>query len=284
MPASFNSPSPFHQSMPSQGPESQWVRGPHFTYLLPRGWTVGEEGNFALVLRSPDLRAGIIVFGQSGLLYAMTPEQYAHQAMMGAMRLAPDVQLFQAWPMQPMPGYTHAALLETTYTINGPMGYLPIRGIVMSHVAVGYGQCNGTITIAGAEMTQWESYRPWLPQVAMAALNTGPNPYGSTAMADEIHGMTRREGEAYAAYHAWSQVTWQAVTEARWASQDRQQAAMDPLVTGQQWTDDPYGNQPQRRSTTPAVIWVSRDGREIASPDPSYDPRTASDNDWRRVR
>jgi hypothetical protein len=47
---------------------------------------------------------------------------------------------------------------------------------------------------------------------------------------------------------------------------------------------DPYGNPAMRRSTTPACIWVSSDGREAHSHDPSFDPRTPYDNDWRRVR
>ena len=123
-----------------------------------------------------------------------------------------------------------------------------------------------------------------LPSVAMAAHNTGPDAYGSRTMAQEIRGIAGQEQAAYANYRAWSDATWKAVNDARAAAQDRQQGAMGPLLTGQEWVNDPYGNQPQRRSTTPAVIWVSRDGRQVSSDDPSFDPRTPSDNDWRRVR
>lgn len=265
-------------------PAAQFVRGPNFSYLLPHGWSVGEEGNYSLVLRSPDFRAGIIVFGQSGLLCPMSPEQFAQQAMSGVMRLAPDVRLASARPLPPMPGCTHAALMDVTYTLQGPMGWLPIRGVVFSHVAVGYGQCSGVITLAGADVQQWESYRPWLPQVASAAVNTGPNPYGSAAMAQAMHGITQREQSAHTAYRQWSEATWSAVAADRAAAQARQQAAMDPMLAGREWLNDPYGNPAERRSIVPAAIWVSRDGREASSDDPSFDPRTPGDVDWRRVR
>ena len=100
------------------------LHGPHFTYLLPPGWNVGGEGNYALVLRSADAMAGVIVFGQSGLLQPMSPPQFAHAMMAGTMRLTPDVQLGPARPFPPMPGYTHAVVFETSYTLsflNGPV-------------------------------------------------------------------------------------------------------------------------------------------------------------------
>ena len=260
------------------------VRGPHFTYLLPPGWRVGEEGNFALVLRSPDMLAGIIVFGQSGLLFPFSPEQFAHQAMAGAMQLAPDVRFMNVRSIPAMPGYTHAAVMETSYTVYGPTGPVPIRGIVFSNVAIGWGQCNGTITLASSEISRWPSYESWLPQLAMAAQNTGPNPYGSTAMAQTMHNITQQEAAQQSAYRQWSEATWQAVVAQRNASVDRQQEGLDPMLTGRQWTSDPYGNPAQHRSITPAAVWVSRDGREVQSDDPSFDPRTPTDNDWRRIR
>jgi hypothetical protein len=56
------------------------------------------------------------------------------------------------------------------------------------------------------------------------------------------------------------------------------------MMTGQMWQQDPWGNGPERYSTTPAVIWVDRHGRQLTSDDPSFDPRTPYDQDWRRVR
>lgn len=277
-------PLPFHRPAGGPPPLASPVRGPHFTYLLPAGWTIGEEGPFALVLRSADLAAGIIVFGQSGLMSALAPDQFAHQAMAGVMRLAPDVRLFDVRPVPPMPGYTHAAAMETTYTISGPAGMVPLRGVVVSNVSVGYGQCNGVITIAASDVTRWENFHGWLPQLALAAHNTGPDAYGSRTMAGMIAGIAQQENAANSQYRAWSESLWQGVAADRAASQDRQRGALGPMLTGQEWRADPYGNQPQQWSTTPAVIWVSRDGRQVTSADPSFDPRTPMDGDWRRVR
>lgn len=260
------------------------VRGSHFVYSLPPGWSVGEEGAFALVLRSQDLMAGIVVIGQSGLMQGMSPEQFAYYEMQTVMRLAPDVRLSGGRAIPPMPGYTQAAVFEVTYTLATPMGMVPLRGMVVSNVAVGYAQCNGTITLAAAEVRQWPSYANWLPGVALAAQNVGADAFGSQTMGGVISGIAQQDHAANRAYQEWSQNTWQQVTHERNASVDRQQGAMGPMLTGQEWISEGFGGQDIRRSTTPACIWRSRDGREISSPDPSFDPRTASDVDWVRVR
>lgn len=277
-------PLPFDPPPSGSPSDCQLIHGPHFTYLLPRAWTVGEEGKFALVLRSPDSLAGVIVFGQSGLMQPMSPEQFAYNMLTGVMRLAADVQFGPSRPIQPGPGYTHAATFETTYTLYGSAGPIPIRGVVVCNVAVGYGQCNGTLALAGSDVRLWPQYAGWLPQVAVAALNTGPDPYGSGTMAGVISGIARQDGDQYRQYQAWSQQLWGQVTAERNASIDRQQGALGPMLTGQEWISEGFGGQPIRRSTTPACIWRSRDGREVASDDPAFDPRTAGDVDWVRVR
>lgn len=263
---------------------TQPVRGSNFSYLLPQGWRTCEEGPFALVLLAPDSRAGVIVFGQSGMLEPLAPEQFAYTAMAGVMRLAPDVRLFNPRPTQPRPGFTHAAVMDCTYTPQSPTSPVRLGGVVVSHVAVGYGHTAGTLTLAAAETGQWEQYRHWLPQVALAAENTGPDAYGSRTMAGVMGGIAHQDHEAYRRYQEHSARTWQGVVDARAASVDWQQGQMGEVLTGQTWHADPYGGPALRRSTTPAVIWRSLDGREVASDDPSYDPRTPYDADWRRVR
>src|SRR4051794_18978684 len=65
------------QQMPQQGGgQVQMVRGSHFTFALPAGWQVGEEGQQALVINSPDGAASVIVFGVSGLGGGVSPEQF----------------------------------------------------------------------------------------------------------------------------------------------------------------------------------------------------------------
>lgn len=267
----------------SAAPPTTPRQGPHFSYLMPEGWAVGEEGPHALVLRSPDAAAGIIVFGLSGMPVALDPVQFAMHAMRDVMRLAPDVQLWNPRAIAPRPGFTAAAAIDTRYTLFGPTGPAPVLGLVVSNVAVGYGFGNGVITIAGAQQAAWPSVASWLPGVALAAVNTGPNAYGSTGMAAQMHGIARQEGDAQARYRAWSAATWDAVVQQRAEVGARQADALDPVLTGQRWDADPFGGPMARRSTAPRVVWVHRDGREVASDDPSFDPRTPMDADWRRV-
>ena len=39
-----------------------------FTYALPQGWRVGEDGQFALSLMAPDSRALTVLVGNAGVL------------------------------------------------------------------------------------------------------------------------------------------------------------------------------------------------------------------------
>ncbi|MFO0958786.1 MAG: hypothetical protein U0800_15360 [Isosphaeraceae bacterium] len=270
-PPSQPGPLPFHPAPPSGPPAApQPVRGPHFSYWLPPGWTVGEEGPFALVLRSADWLAGVVVFGQSGLMYPMAPDQFAHQAMAGVMRLAPDVRLFDARPVPPLPGYTQAARMETAYTVASPNGPVPIRGVVTSHVAIGYGTCGGTIALASSEAGRWPSYQGWLPDLASAARNTGPNAYGGASMGAGDPRDRPAGWPAHAAYRAWSESNWQGVMDERWRRRTppgcSRADADRPGMDGR-----PRGNPAMRRSATPAAIRVSRDGREVHSDDPAFD-------------
>lgn len=204
--------------------------------------------------------------------------------MTGTMRLTPDVQFGPAQPIPPMPGCSDAAVFETSYTVSPPIGPMRTRGLVFCNVAVGYGQCNAVLTLAAAEVRQWEQYASWLPKVALAAVNTGPNPYGTTTMAGVIHGITARDANTYQQYQLWSQGLWGQVTDHRNRSADWRNQSLGPMLTGQEWLHAGFDGPEIRRSTTPACIWQSRDGREIASDDPTFDPRPPGDADWVRIR
>lgn len=272
---------PFQQR-PTAPNQMQQIHGTHFTYLLPPGWFVAEEGKYSLSLRSQDYRAGITVFGQSGLMYPVTPDQYAYQIMTSVMQLQ-NVQFSHPRPIQPMPGCTQALMVETTYQVMTQNGTVMIKGIVVSNVAIGYNQCDAVMTLVASDVALWSQYQSWLPQVGLVACNTGPDPYGRTTMAGVIQGIAIQDHRAYQDYSQWSNSLWQQVVNDRNASVANQQNAMGPILTGQVWVNSPYTGEPTRQSTTPAVIWESRDGRRIASHDPSFDPRTPYDSDWRRL-
>lgn len=258
-------------------------QGRQFRYELPDGWTVGEEGPHALVLRAPGDVAAIVVFGLTGLMMPLDPLQFAVHALRDVMRLAPDVRFGAVGPIAPRPGYGAAAVAEVAYTVMSPMGPVPCLGLVFSNVAVTYGACSGVITLASARAEAWPAHASWLPGAALQAVNVGPNAYGSTAMAVQMHGIAAREGQVLAEHRAWSQATWAEVARHRADVDARQRDALGPMLTGQQWDADPFGGPAVRRSSTPRVVWVHRDGREVGSDDPSFDPRTPMDADWRRV-
>jgi hypothetical protein len=274
---------PFQQMKPTTPNQMQQVSGPNFTYLLPPGWFVAEEGKYSLSLRSNDYRAGITVFGQSGLMYPATPDQYAYQVMTSVMHLQ-NVQFSQPRPIQPMPGCTQAMMIETIYPVMMQNGSFMAKGIVVSNVAIGYNQCDAVMTLAAADVALWPQYQSWLPQVGLVACNTGPDPYGRSTMAGVISGIAIQDHTAYNAYSQWSNSLWQQVVNNRNTSVANQQNAMESILTGQVWVNSPYTGEATRQSTTPAVIWESQDGRRISSEDPSFDPRTPTDSDWRRLR
>jgi hypothetical protein len=270
---------------PSQtAPRTQIVQGRNFTYALPAGWRVGEEGNHALVLQAQDLSAGVIVYGVSGFGQNLTPPQFAYNAIINNLRLAPDVKISNPTPIQPMPGYTAAAVMDIAYTKQGPQGPQRIVGLVISNVVSVYARSDAVVTLMLALDTHWSGVRSWLPQVALQALNTGPNPFGRAAMSGQILNDTVRQREAYGQYLNWSQANWAGVVANRAASLDRQAQANGETLTGQYWGRNPYTGTPERYSTSPSVIWVHRDGRQVVSPSSTFDPRTPTDSDWRRVQ
>lgn len=274
------------QTAQPQMPPCQIRQGPNFAHPLPQGWIVGEEGNHALVLVAPDFSAGIFVFGLSGFMYPMGCDQFAHYVLTQGMRLSPDPRFMKVSQVQPAQGYGQAAAIDVSmrFQIAGPLNGIPAQGIVFSNVAVGYQQMNGFIALAWAQPQAWPSHERWLPGIALQAYNTGPDPFGATGISMVNRADAAAMSQAWNAYQSWSQNTWDQVVRERWASDERRQDAMGPMMTDQFWQQDPWGNGPERYSNTHAVIWVDRHGRQLTSDDPAFDPRTPYDQDWRRVR
>ncbi len=265
-------------------PQTRIVQGRNFTYALPAGWRVGEEGNHALVLQAGDLSAAVIVYGVSGLDQNLTPPQFAYNAITNNLRLSPDVRISNPAPIRPLPGYTAAAVMDIAFTRTGPQGPQRVVGLVVSNVVSVYARSDAVVTLILALDTRWGAVQSWLPQVALQALNTGPNPFGRTAMSGAILNDTVRQREAYGQYLNWSQANWAGVVAQRAASLDRQAQGKGETLTGQYWGKNPYTGTPERYSTSPSVIWVHRDGRQVPSSDSTFDPRTPADSDWRRVQ
>ena len=258
-------------------------QGRNFAFNLPPQWQIAEEGNHVLYLRAPDQSAGIVVAGLSGLNFPLNPAAFAQHIFATVLRIAAPLRFINNWGLNPFTGYTSAEAFEVSYAVPDGQGIRPMHGMIFANVAQTYASCSGVIHLAAATEQSWPAYRDWLPQVALQVVNNGPNPYGAQGVMATDSFNQQRENIQFQNYLNWSQQTWASVAAQRDATSARQRAAMDPILTGHQWNADPWGNVASRDSVTPAVIWVNQDGRRFESPDPSFDPRTAVDPNWRRV-
>jgi hypothetical protein len=176
-------------------------QGPYFNHALPAGWLVTQEDNTVLLLASPDRSADISVAGVGGLKLQLTPEVFAFQRMAG-LGLT-DVRFTSVVYIIPMAAYDGAAVLDVTYT--APIGRM--RGLVISNVATVYNRnvferTDGVMVLAGAKEGLWDAYSNWLPEVALQAVHTGPNPFDAPRRDAE------RADQMVSAHRDWAKRTW----------------------------------------------------------------------------
>jgi hypothetical protein len=179
-------------------------QGPYFNHALPAGWLVVEENNTMLLLQSRDQSADISVAGIGGLKQQLTPEVFAFQRM-AALRLT-DVRFTSVVYIIPLAAYDGAAVMDVTYT--APIGRM--RGLVVSNVATVYNRnvfdrTDGVMTLVGAKERIWDSYSNWLPEVALQAVHTGPNPFDAPRR-DAEH--TNQANQMVSAHRDWAKRTW----------------------------------------------------------------------------
>jgi hypothetical protein len=255
-------------------------QGPYFNHALPAGWLVMEENNTMLLLQSRDRSADISVAGIGGLKQQLTPEVFAYQRMV-ALRLT-DVRFSSVVYIIPMAAYDGAAVMDVTYT--APIGRM--RGLVVSNVATVYNRnvfdrTDGVMALVGAKESIWDAYSNWLPEVALQAMHTGPNPFDAPRREAE------RANQMVTTHRDWAKRTWDELVAYRSKTQAGQDAApgmpRGALPAGQQLYDNPYGGAPIRQSAGPAAIWINRNGQQLPTDDPSFDPRIPTDPEWQRL-
>src|SRR5262249_14167344 len=81
-------------------------QGKFFAFALPPGWRVGEDGQYALTLLSPDNSALTVMAGNAGLLPNVSPEQFAYQKL-SQMQIQ-NLQFGQERPARPAVGFRQA--------------------------------------------------------------------------------------------------------------------------------------------------------------------------------
>ena len=257
--------------------ELRIVQGQFFSFALPPGWQVGEDGQFAMTLLAPDRKAMTVLVGNAGMPLNHPAARFAYDKL-SAMRTQ-NLQIGEARQSNPAAGFRQAVEFEVSYSVQG----VAYRGVAKVSVTPAYDSATMAMTAALAPADQWAGYAPWLPQVAnqVSALNGAA--FGMRGIMQQNLQNSVAYGEAARQYRDWSQKTWQAVTDDRNASADRRNFAVRENLGGVQTFSNPYGTPPVEMPMTNKYYWTDRQGRFMGTDDPSANPNDGSTGDWRRM-
>jgi len=254
------------------------TNGQFFSYALPPGWRVGEDGQFALTLAAPDNKALTVMVGNAGLPVNYPPGKFVYEKL-SALR-PENLQIGQARPVAPIAGFAHAYQFDVTYSIRG----VPCRGTVKCQILPAYDSAVMAMTAALSEASQWQRYASWLPLVAEQISATNGAAFGRRGiMAQNLKNSTAF-AEAARQYRDWSQRNWQQVTDDRNASVDRRAFQVRENLGGVQTYVNPFGTStPVQLPTTYKYYWSDNQGNFLGSNDPSANPNTGSATEWKQM-
>ena len=265
---------------PKSGPPPLAVaRGSFFNFALPPGWRVGEDGQFALTLVAPDSRALTVMVGNAGMPPGYPPAQYAYERLMA---IRPEgLQLGQPRATRPVTGFAQAVEYPVRYFING----VPCQGVAKVHIAPGYDSAVMAMTAALSDGRQWPGYAGWLPLVADQISANNGAAFGARGIMEQNLRNSTAYAEAARKYRDWSQKNWQAVTDARNESQDRNSKQFRETLGNVQTYANPYdARTPVELPNTHQYYWINERGTIIGSDNPNADPNAGSDGDWRPMQ
>jgi hypothetical protein len=252
-------------------------QGQFFSYALPPGWRVGEDGQFALTLVAPDNQAITVMVGNAGFPPGYSPAQFVYQKLM-AMQPA-NLQLGQPRPTRPITGFQQAYEFDVTYIARG----VPSRGLVKCHINTAYDSVVMVMTAALSSASQWPQYAGWLPQVAEQISASNGAAFGMRGLMQQNLRNSTAYGEAARSYRDWSQRNWQQVTDERNASVDRRNEAFRENLGAVNTYNNPYGTQPMQLPQTYQYYWIDRQGNIVGTNDGSANPNVGSTGDWRAM-
>lgn len=251
---------------------------PYFSYALPQGWRVGENGQFALTLVAPDSKALTVMVGNAGVSPNASPGHYAYQNL-SAMRVE-NLQLGQGQQVRPIADFQYAVAFEVRYSVNG----VPCQGVAIVHVAPSYGAAVMAMTAALSQASQWPGYSTWLPLVAQQVAATNGAAFGARGVMQQNLQNSVAYGEAAAKYRDWSQKNWQGVTDQRNASVDRHDTQFRENLGAVQTYANPYDKRaPVELPTTYQYYWVNAQGNYAGTNDPSVNPNVGSTVEWKKM-
>ena len=254
-------------------------QGRHFSFALPPGWRVGEDGQFALTLVAPDNHAMTVMVGNSGFPLNYSAARFAHEKLssIGAQNL----QLSAPRGARPAAGFRQAVEFDVSFI--GQRG-VANRGVAKVSVTPNYDSATMAMTAALSSADQWAGYASWLPQVADQVSATNGAAFGMRGVMQQNLQNSVAYGEAARQYREWSQKNWQGVTDARNASQDRRNFAVRENLGGVQTFANPFGTGPAvELPITRKYYWTNNQGGFVGTDDPSANPNVGSTGEWRRM-
>jgi hypothetical protein len=273
-PASANAPS----APPAPASELQIASTQFFSYALPQGWRVGEDGQFALTLHAPDNKAVTVMVGNAGYPLNYPPNQFVYEKLMALQPM--NLQLSAPRQAAPASGFAQAYEFDVAYLVGG----VPCRGLVKCHLAPSYDSAVMAMTAALSAADQWPGYSTWLPAVAEQVSATNGAAFGARGiMAQNLRNSTEYASAARQ-YREWSQRNWQQTTDERNASQDRINFHRRENLGGVNTYLNPYNsNVPLELPQTYQYYWVDRQGNVVGTNEQGADPNVGSTGDWRRM-
>ena len=261
-----------------QGGDQLSIRqGQFFSYALPPGWRVAEEGQFAVVLIAPDNAALTIMVGNSGLPVNYPPGQFVYEKLAAAG--SQNLQLSQPRQGTPIAGCQYAYTFDYTYSVNG----VPCRGQATCSVAPSYDMSTMVAPCAAAQANQWNAYASWLSQVAGQIAATNGAAFGMRGIMQQNLQNSIAYGEAARQYREWSQKNWQEVTDQRNASQDRNNHHFRENLGAVQTYTNPYDQRTLELPTTHSYYWINRQGTTWGTNNPGENPNNGSTQEWVRL-
>ncbi len=254
------------------------AQGRFFSYAMPEGWRVGEDGQFALTLVSPDNKALTIMVGNAGFFPNYPPARFVYEKL-SAMQ-PQNLQISQPRQTKPVAGFQQAYEFDLAYSARGTQ----YRGLAKAHVATSYDTAVMAMTAAISDANQWSSYSAWLPLVAdqVSAINGAA--FGARGVMQQNLQNSQAYAQAAQRYRDWSQQNWQGVVDQRNASQDRQNAEFRENLGAVNTYNNPYDSRTRLElSTQYNYYWVNQNGTIAGTNDPGVNPNAGSTDEWKQM-
>ena len=252
--------------------------GQFFSYALPQGWRVGEEGQFALSLAAPDSKAFTVMVGNAGYPPNYRADRFVYEKLMA---LQPqNLRISEPRQAAPVAGFAQAYQFEVSCVARG----MAHRGIAKCNIATSYDFAVMAMTAAISETTQWPGYANWLPLVADQISATNGAAFGRRGLMAQNLQNSMAYAEAARQYREWSQRNWQQVTNDRNISEDRRNYYFRENLGAVQTYVNPYDTRvPMELPTMYQYFWADRQGNILGTNDPSANPNNGSTADWRQM-